>query len=139
MTQTIFVVAFCLLEFLGFKLSISIVFQSECDLDELLVAHHPPRWSAITDLNELNSEDKGRVRGNSRRRSYSTVSVFASDRKLGFLAQLHRHDTNIPTFDNLANSDYYFKSLTIVTAVENSAVGKATFIVDKDLLSLFRD
>ena len=118
-----------------FELDVTLVFQVHGGRDEFGVAHHPSGGSSVGDLNKLNLEDKGGVTWDFGRRSHGSVGVIGFNGEFSSLAELHAHDSDVPTVDNLANTNGHFQGFLILGAIENSTVCESTSVVNKDFLT----
>jgi len=96
-----------------FELDVALVFQvSGCPYQSDVV-HHPSSGSSVSDLNELDFEDESCATWNFRRRPHRSVGVLGLYGEFSSLAELHAHDSDIPTLNHLADTDGYFESLLV--------------------------
>merc|ERR1740139_1391086 len=97
---------------------------------KIRVAHHPSCWASVSNAHELDVKDQGSSTWDCRGRAHRTVSVFRLNCELSLFAELHGHDTKIPSFDDLANTDVDFEGLFVDGAIEHSSVFESTCVVN---------
>ena len=126
-----------LLELLSLKLNVAVVFLAKCHINQLFVTHLPASWSPVGNLNKLNRKDEGCSSRNFWWRSHVAITVLALDHEVCLLAELHGHDTSVPSFDDLALANSNLEGFSMVSAsVEDGAILESTLIVNGDFLTL---
>ena len=126
------------LEGLLSEFDVSEILKMSGDFNQLRIAHLPSCGSSVGNAHKLDIEDKSSVSWDSRRGAHSAVTVLGLECELSLLAELHAHDTNVPSVDDLASADIDLESLLINGAVENSTIGKSSSVMYEDFLA-FKD
>ena len=95
------------------ELNVALILQAHDNLLQLRIAHRKLSRQSLSNSKQLDFEDEGGSAWDRRGRPIVAVGVLRCASKLGLLAQLHAHDSEVPALDHLSNTDVDLESFLI--------------------------